>query len=378
MKRNKVISVCHVTSAHSRYDGRIFLKQCSSLAKNNYKVTLLCCDTLDDEVKNKVNIVPINKQFSSLRDRIFNSKRMLKKMCLEINADIYQFHDPDLLSLALYMKRKGKVVIFDSHEDYPSLFLEKQSIPVFLRKCLSSVYSLYEKHVFKKIDGVICVADYQLDRIKRINSNAVIITNYPIIDNDFKKNKSVKNTLCFAGGVRADWNHDTVIKAIEDIDDVKYMVAGSYKESYLETLKSYKGFEKAEFLGKLDKKGVKDLYSNSNVGIALCSYRPNTCYKKGSLGNTKIFEYMMYELPVIFTDFDVFKNILKEGKFGIAVNPYSVDEVKDAIKYLIDNPDVALKMVKTGRMLVEKKYNWDTQIPILLSVYKKLVRKNEK
>lgn len=378
MKRNKAISVCHVTSAHSRYDGRIFLKQCSSLAKNNYKVTLLCCDTLDDEVKNKVNIVSINKQFSSLRDRIFNSKRMLKKMCLEINADIYQFHDPDLLSLALYMKRKGKVVIFDSHEDYPSLFLEKQSIPVFLRKCLSSVYSLYEKHVFKKIDGVICVADYQLDRIKRINSNAVIITNYPIIDNDFKKNKSVKNTLCFAGGVRADWNHDTVIKAIEDIDDVKYMVAGSYKESYLETLKSYNGFEKVEFLGKLDKKGVKDLYSNSNVGIALCSYRPNTCYRKGSLGNTKIFEYMMYELPVIFTDFEVFKEILKEGIYGIAVNPYSVDEVKDAIKYLIDNPDVALKMGKTGRMLVEKKYNWDTQIPILLSVYKKLVKKNEK
>lgn len=377
MKRNKVISVCHVTSAHSRYDGRIFLKQCSSLAKNNYKVTLLCCDTLDDEVKNKVNIVSINKQFSSLRDRIFNSKRMLKKMCLEINADIYQFHDPDLLSLALYMKRKGKVVIFDSHEDYPSLFLEKQSIPVFLRKCLSSVYSLYEKHVFKKIDGVICVADYQLDRIKRINSNAVIITNYPIIDNDFKKNKSVKNTLCFAGGVRADWNHDTVIKAIEDIDDVKYMVAGSYKESYLETLKSYKGFEKAEFLGKLDKKGVKDLYSNSNVGIALCSYRPNTCYKKGSLGNTKIFEYMMYELPVIFTDFDVFKNILKEGKFGIAVNPYDSKEVEAALRYLLDNSKIAKEMGAIGRKLVVEKYNWEAQAKILIKFYNDVVKSNE-
>lgn len=377
MKRNKVISVCHVTSAHSRYDGRIFLKQCSSLAKNNYKVTLLCCDTLDDEVKNKVNIVSINKQFSSLRDRIFNSKRTLKKMCLEINADIYQFHDPDLLSLALYMKRKGKVVIFDSHEDYPSLFLEKQSIPVFLRKCLSSVYSLYEKHVFKKIDGVICVADYQLDRIKRINSNAVIITNYPIVDNDFKKNKSVKNTLCFAGGVRADWNHDTVIKAIKDIDDVKYIVAGSYKESYLETLKSYKGFEKVEFLGKLDKKGVKDLYSNSNVGIALCSYRPNTCYKKGSLGNTKIFEYMMYELPVIFTDFDVFKNILKEGKFGIAVNPYDSKEVEAMLRYLLDNPKIAKEMGSIGRKLVVEKYNWETQAKILIKFYNDVVKSNE-
>ena len=84
MEKNKVINVCHVTSAHSRYDGRIFLKQCSSLAKNNYNVTLLCCDTLDDEVKNKVNVVSIDKHFSSLRDRIFNSKRMLKK-----NAYVY-------------------------------------------------------------------------------------------------------------------------------------------------------------------------------------------------------------------------------------------------------------------------------------------------
>ena len=377
MEKNKVINVCHVTSAHSRYDGRIFLKQCSSLAKNNYNVTLLCCDTLDDEVKNNVNVVSIDKHFSSLRDRIFNSKRMLKKKCLEINADIYQFHDPDLLSLALYMKRKKKVVIFDSHEDYPSLFLERQNIPFFLRKFLSSIYLLYEKHIFKKIDGVICVADYQLDRIKKINSNAVIITNYPIIDNDFKKNKNVKNTLCFAGGVRADWNHDTVIKAIKDIDDVKYIVAGSYKESYLETLKSYKGFEKVEFLGKLDKKGVKDLYSNSNVGIALCSYRPNTCYKKGSLGNTKIFEYMMYELPVIFTDFDVFKNILKEGKFGIAVNPYDSKEVEAMLRYLLDNPKIAKEMGSIGRKLVVEKYNWETQAKILIKFYNDVVKSNE-
>ena len=98
----------------------------------------------------------------------------------------------------------------------------------------------------------------------------------------------------------------------------------------------------------------------------------------GSLGNTKIFEYMMSELPVIFTDFEVFKNILTEGVYGIAVNPYSEEDVKNAIKYLIDNPDIALKMGKTGRKLVEKKYNWESQVPILLSVYEKLGRQNEK
>ena len=155
------------------------------------------------------------------------------------------------------------------------------------------------------------------------------------------------------------------------------MVAGSYKESYLETLKSYNGFEKVEFLGKLDKKGVKDLYSNSNVGIALCSYRPNTCYKKGSLGNTKIFEYMMYELPVIFTDFDVFENILKEGKFGIAVNPYDSKEVEAALRYLLDNPKIAMEMGAIGRKLVVEKYNWEAQAKILIKFYNDVVKSNE-
>lgn len=377
MKKNKITKICHVTSGHSRYDGRIFLKQCSSLAKSNYNVTLLCCDTLNNEVKNNVNIVSINKQFSSLRDRIFNSKRLLKKKCLEINADIYQFHDPDLLPLALYIKKRGKIVIFDSHENYPSLVLEKQSIPTCLRKIVSSIYTIYEKYVFKRLNGVICVADFQLDRIKKINSNTVIITNYPIIDNNFKKNHNAKNTICFAGGVRANWNHDKVIRAIENINDVKYIIAGSYKDSYLDSLKLYNEFEKVKLLGKIEKEEVKELYSNSNIGMALCSYRPNTCYKRGSLGITKIFEYMMYELPVIFTDFDVFNNILKEGTFGIAVNPYDYKEVSKAIKYLIDNPKIAKKMGAIGKKLVLNKYNWESQAKILIKFYNDMVNCDE-
>ena len=83
MKNDKrKIKVCHVTSAHNRYDGRIFLKQCVSLVNNNYDVTLLCCDNIPDEKKNNVNIVSTNKKFSSIYDRIFNSKKILKKKYL--------------------------------------------------------------------------------------------------------------------------------------------------------------------------------------------------------------------------------------------------------------------------------------------------------
>ena len=110
------MKVCHVTSAHNRYDGRIFLKQCTSLAKK-YDVTLLCCDTLENEIKNNVKIVSINRKFNNVFERIFLSKKNLRNKCVEIDADIYEFHDSELLSLAKYMKKKGNKVIFDSHED---------------------------------------------------------------------------------------------------------------------------------------------------------------------------------------------------------------------------------------------------------------------
>lgn len=380
MKNDKrKIKVCHVTSAHNRYDGRIFLKQCVSLVNNNYDVTLLCCDNIPDEKKNNVNIVSTNKKFSSIYDRIFNSKKILKKKCVEIDADIYQFHDPDLLSLALKMKKIGKKVIFDSHENYPALFLEREWIPSFLRRICAFLYSKKENRAFRKMDAVICVTDYVKERIKRVNSNVYVVTNYPIIENIHKtKLKSDLTTLCFAGGIRSDWNHEVILKAIKDIENIKYVVAGNCTNDYLNILKQYESFDKMEFLGKINHCEVKELYAKSTIGMALCSYRPNTEYKMGSLGNTKIFEYMMSELPVIFTDFEVFKNILTEGVYGIAVNPYSEEDVKNAIKYLIDNPDIALKMGKTGRKLVEKKYNWESQVPILLSVYEKLGRQNEK
>lgn len=368
------MKICHVTTAHNRYDGRIFLKQCSSLAKNGYDVTLLCCDELDDEIKNNVNIISLKHKYNSVYDRIFSSKKELKKKCVEIDADIYQFHDPDLLSVCLYMKKCGKKVIFDSHEDYPALFLEREWIPNFLRKTLSSIYEKKEKNVFKKIDFIICVADYQKTRIEKINKNVEIITNYPIVDNTKIKdvNDNKKTTICFAGGVRADWNHDTVIKAIEDIDSVNYIIAGKYKQDYFEKLKSIDLNNKVSFLGKINYEEVKQLYKKSDIAVALCSYRPNTGYTNGSLGITKIFEYMMYGLPVVFTDFKVFKDILKEGKFGFAVNPYSCEEVQTAINYLINHKEEAYNMGKTGQKLVLEKYNWDTQVPVLLSIYSKV------
>lgn len=369
------MKVCHVTSAHSRYDGRIFQKQLGSLAKK-YDCYLICCDNRGNEEKDGIKIISTNSNFRNRYERFFKAKKLLKKKCIDLNADIYQLHDSDLLELALYLKKKNKIVIFDAHEDYEALFLEREWIPKYLRRTLLKMYIIKEKIILSKLDFIICAASHIKDKLIKYNKNIAVIENFPILREKMCKAKvnSKENIICFAGSIRKDWNHEIIIKSIANIKNIKYKIAGSYSKDYYESLSLVKGFKKTVFLGRLNVNEVQELYTDSKIGMALCSYLPNTNYKVGSLGNTKIFEYMMNDLPVIFTDFELYKCINSERQFGIAVNPYSEKEVKNAILYLLSHPKEAKQMGKNGKLLVQEKYNWNVLERKLYEIYQRFER----
>ena len=52
-------SIVHLSSAHPRYDTRIFIKMCSSLAELGYVVSLVIADGLGDEVINELSIFDV-------------------------------------------------------------------------------------------------------------------------------------------------------------------------------------------------------------------------------------------------------------------------------------------------------------------------------
>lgn len=363
------MKICHVTSSHKRYDGRIFQKECTSLAKK-YDVTLLCADNLNDEVKNNVTIKSIKITKKNRFNRFFIIPRKLKKLCIIENADIYHFHDPEMLNLAYYMKKKGKKVIFDSHEDNLNRLANRSWIPNLLKPLAKKYFANKEKKVLKTIDAVITVADYIQERLLKINPNTYIITNYPIINNKELSNLKNNNVLCFAGGVSEQYMHHNILKAIEDLN-VKYKVAGPIFDNYMEKLKLLPGIAKTEFLGQLSKKEVDTLYLNSGIGMVILDYSPNTSFKHGTMGNTKIFEYMSCGLPVIATDFDVWIDFVPNN-CGICVNPNNVEEIRNAIELLLENPKKAKEMGKKGRKLVETKFNWQKEEIKLIEIYEKL------
>lgn len=367
--------ICHITSVHKRYDGRILKKQCATLSSHGYDVSLIVNDSLANETINGIKIISTNYHPKNRILRFVKSGKKILEKALEINADLYHLHDPDLLIVGNKLKKLGKKVIFDSHEDYPSDIASKEWLPNILRKPIAKIYEKFEKKSLKDYDAIISVSPHIVERLEKINPQSYLITNYPTLKSDANISLSDKEftnkTLCFAGAIHKDWGHHLVIDAIELITNSKYILAGPSTEKYLSQLKQKKSWKKVDYRGIVTPTEVQEIYIKSDIGIAV--HYSQSLAGKGTLGNTKLFEFMEAGLPIICSDYPLWTEIIKKYNCGICVDPRNVSGIKEAIEYIINHPNEAKNMAMNGMEAVRKEYNWETQKPILLKIYNQLL-----
>ncbi len=369
--------VCHMTSVHNRSDGRIFFKMSKALHNAGYNLSVIVADGRGDDDSLGFRIKDVGIENGRI-NRILKSAKKVYKEALAQNCDIYHFHDPELIPFGLKLKKKGKKVIFDSHEDFPRHVLEKEWIPKIIRKSLSYIADKYINYVVKKFDATITVSPHIVDHLKKYSNHVFTITNYPIIDenqNHFSFNHYIKrsNRLCYSGTIYPNSQQKYILKALENVKDINYTLVGTIDESLFEALSILPAWEKTKFIKRVPKSELLEIYAQVTIGIVVFDYSPNVGYKKGTLGNNKIFEYMLAGLPIICTDFELWKEIIDKYKCGICVNPTNVNEIEDAINYLTNNKEEAYKMGQNGKEAVLKEFNWNTQEKELLKIYKKLL-----
>ena len=361
-----MIKVCHITSVHSQKDVRIFEKECVSLAQNGYEVHLVAPG--ENGLSQGVTIHGIGEiPVGRMRRMIWFSKRAYK-IALLCDAEIYHFHDPELIPYGLRLKKKGKKVIFDSHENILEQFSEKTYIPGVIRKLCRRIFTSYIKASCSKFDAVISVDPNICRKYEQINKRVAMVTNFPKLE-IVEKKEELSSYIAFAGGISRQWNHDIIIKALNQIEGIRYVLCGNADIDYLSYLKTLPGWEKVDYLGKVSHKKALEIVANSVAGIALCSYSNNTNGKQGTFGNTKLFEIMMCETPVICTRFFLWEDIVEGEKCGICLEPNDVDELIKSIRILLLDKELRTRMGYNGRKVVEKKYNWEVEKQNLLDLY---------
>lgn len=364
--------ICHLTSAHPSTDGRIYLKECTSLAKH-YETYLVAQGESRDE--NNVHVIGLGDLPKNRLERMVFFTQKVYKKALELDCDIYHLHDPELLPFALKLKKRGKHVLFDSHENTLEQMDDKEWIPRMLRGLISRSYRRYAEYVFQQLDGLISVTPHIVNQLRSINSNTWMITNYPIVKENvvYKPRLNSNLSICFTGGIEKQWCHETVIKAISN-SNYKYHLCGPQNDAYVNSLSMLDGWDNVIAYGRVPFHQAQRIQNESHVGVAMLQPSNNTGGIQGTIGNTKLFEYMMAGLPIVCTNFTLWKEIIERHKCGICIAPNDQKALRDAFDYLNANPELAERMGRNGMHAVITEYNWTSQEKLLLEMYKKILK----
>jgi glycosyltransferase involved in cell wall biosynthesis len=366
----KMIKITHITSVHSRNDIRIFIKECSSLARKGYEVSLVVADGKGSEKRDGVSIVDAGAKEKSRHMRILKTASAAVKKAIATEADIYHLHDPELLLFSKELMRHGKV-IYDAHEDVPRQILSKGWIPRPLRKPLSFITEKVENHYVKRLNGVVTATPFIKKRFIKINTHSIDINNYPKLKElgDIEHASEKKRLICYVGGISTIRGIFEMVQAMQYVNG-KLLLAGNFSsEEEKAFARTLPGWEKVIELGFCDREQLKRVLALSSAGLVLFHPKPNHINSQPN----KLFEYMGSGLPVVASSFPLWIKIVSSSKCGICVNPLNPKEIGKAINWILDNPKKTASMGRKGRKATQTNYNWETESKKLLNFYKKIV-----
>jgi glycosyltransferase involved in cell wall biosynthesis len=368
--------VAHLTTVHRPDDPRIALKECATLRAAGYDVILVSRGKPPAGATGR--FVSIGEPRSRLHRMTGFALQMLRVARAQ-RAAIYHFHDPELIPAGVLLKAAGARVVYDVHEDLPRQIAYKPYLPAFSRGPLTAVSAVAEGLAARVLDAVVAATPRIAARFPA--GKTVVVQNFPLTSEfeglaDARPYASRPETVAYVGRVTPTIGALVMAEAARLVGSARagvpapgFVIAGPVDPGTAAEMQARAAPVELELPGWTDRAGVTHLLGSARVGLVL--FQPVENYVEAY--PTKLFEYMAAGVPVVASDFPVWREIVAGAAAGLLVDPRDPSAVAEAILELLADPDRAAQMGRNGRQAVLERYRWEPQGERLVELYARLL-----
>lgn len=369
--------IVHLSTVHPRRDIRIFHKECRSLAAAGWEVILVVGDGRGGEIADGVRIVDIGAPPAGRLRRMREQPRRALACVRALAPALVHFHDPELLPVGVALQREGVRAVYDAHEDVPRQILTKQWIPAAIRPVLSRVFEIYEDRQVRRLHAVVAATPHIRDRFARLGVEAMTVANYPHLAELAPAPRAHaiprENALCYVGGITRTRGAVQMVELMALLPGVRLILCGSMEDAALEQqLRAMPGWSQVDYLGTVDRTGVREVLARARIGLV--TLLPLPSYRDAL--PIKMFEYMSAALPVLASDFPLWREIVERAGCGVCADPTDVAALAAAVRQLLSDPSACDRLGRQGREAVEREFHWGAQEQILCNAYRRWLERS--
>jgi glycosyltransferase involved in cell wall biosynthesis len=350
----------------------IFQKVCKSEVAEGYRVTQIVCHARDEIVDGVEirSLPPAQGRLSRMTGLCWKMYREARRQ----NADVYQFHHPDLIPAGLLLKLSGKKVIYYTLECYREKILSMRWIPAKLRPTISVAFALYEQITSAVWDHVITPDRYAA---KAFTGRPIsVVPNYPLLTQVEPNPAGQRNkrTLIYVGGLTEERGLLVMLRIAELLrnQNVELQLMGRFP--FPEDEKHIRAVPNVRYLGHQSLRSVYQRIAAADLGLLLL--QPVPAYAYAGENTLKLFEYMCCALPLVASDFPNLRQIIEAAQCGICIDPCNAEQAAAAILELLKQPELRRQLGNNGRNAVLRAYNWPAASKVLSQVNKNVLSSN--
>jgi len=326
------------------------------LVKTGHNVTVVCANGPDEKTPDSYQGIRIRRLCTIRKIANTNITPALPLKLLMDHYDIIHTHLPtpwsaDCSSIVSVLKNVPLIVTY--HNDIGG------------RGIYHSIASLYNRtllhFVLKQATFIIITSSsFSTPCLTRYHDKVVVIPNSVDTRVFTQVSRRMAGDIFFLS-VLDNYHHykglEILLSAIryvsQEIPGIKLIVGGSgpMKEYYVNLSRSTGISENVEFAGYIPDNHLSDYYNRCRM-VVLPSIDPT---REGF--GIVLLEAMACGRPVISTSITGVAHDIRMSGAGLVIEPRDADALAEAIKTIMNNPDLAVRMGSAGRVLMEEKYS---------------------